>query len=215
MYSRLAFTEPADRSVAVLGLEKRLLRTFRTSGGYGILESFPGQSLLWQRADDNVLIRIEYPPNRDVPSWSWMAYHGGVTYMKLPLRQVKWRYNMAFKPKTSDGSKWGKEIDESEGLMVIKAQARRLKIDRNEMLQRIIFDENSNADITSKALRCVIIGIEDLGDSNNPDLPAIRFVLIVKPSLTAEAPKTYERAGAGWLMPQDMSMERGPWILIR
>lgn len=48
-YSRLAFTRTKDRSIAISGLEKRLIRFFNTHGGYSIFECFLHRDLLWQR----------------------------------------------------------------------------------------------------------------------------------------------------------------------
>ncbi|KAF3025516.1 hypothetical protein E8E14_008557 [Neopestalotiopsis sp. 37M] len=51
MYSKRAFTKPTDRSVALLGLEKRLARTFQTKAQYGIVEEYMERGLLIRHVD--------------------------------------------------------------------------------------------------------------------------------------------------------------------
>ncbi|KAL2694701.1 hypothetical protein Neosp_001287 [[Neocosmospora] mangrovei] len=46
MYSSLKFTNPSDQSIAISGLEKRLMSAFKTRGGYGIFRAFFERSLL-------------------------------------------------------------------------------------------------------------------------------------------------------------------------
>jgi len=95
-YSRMSFTRYSDHPFAIAGLEKRLQRAFIVKGGFGILDdgdtqdgSFFHQSLLWQcgeeRYDGEYLVGIEFPNDgrAQVPSWSWMAYQGGIDYLHL------------------------------------------------------------------------------------------------------------------------------------
>lgn len=88
-YSKLAFTIIDDRPVAISGLEKRLLRTFATNGGYGILELYLHRSLLWKRLD-KPLARINSLRGQGIPSWSWMAYTGAINYMEIPFGKAEW-----------------------------------------------------------------------------------------------------------------------------
>jgi hypothetical protein len=89
LYSGLALTKPADRSVAILGLEKRLVRSFNTEGTHGVFQDYLHRSLLWKRSGKGMK-RIAYPTNRMVPSWSWMAYTGRISYMDIPFGGVEW-----------------------------------------------------------------------------------------------------------------------------
>jgi hypothetical protein len=85
-YSNLALSVKTDRPIAIKGLETRLIRTFETVGGYGIFDLYLHRGLLWQRSGDT-LDRITSRGER-VPSWSWMAYEGGIRYMDVPLGGV-------------------------------------------------------------------------------------------------------------------------------
>lgn len=92
-YTTLDLTSPSDRSVAVLGLEERLSRVFRTDAQYGTVQNYLHRSLLWRRRQDK-LHPIEYPDNRPIPSWSWMARYGQIEYMDIPFGEVEWNMSV-------------------------------------------------------------------------------------------------------------------------
>jgi hypothetical protein len=89
-YSKLALSFSADRPIAIKGLETRLIKTFGTTGGYGVFELYLHRCLLWQRAEAT-LKRIPSFHGIHVPSWSWMAYEGGIRYIEVPYGKVSWR----------------------------------------------------------------------------------------------------------------------------
>lgn len=107
-YSALEFTKAQDRSIAIAGLEQRLVRAYNTDGAYGVLDggpSFFGRTLLWMRngrvQDAMRPIDFDFSEGGEenassmyyvVPSWSWMAYEGVITFMDLPFSGVEWRY---------------------------------------------------------------------------------------------------------------------------
>lgn len=69
--------------MAIGGLEKRLIRTFDTMGGYGVFLQYLDRSLLWRRKEQAWLTPIEYFTARTVPSWSWMANEGAIEYPRV------------------------------------------------------------------------------------------------------------------------------------
>ncbi|KAF6817253.1 TOL [Colletotrichum plurivorum] len=81
-YSELALSSNSDRPVAIRGLETRLSRVFDTVGGYGLFDYHMHRCLMWKRASQP-LKRIEAFRGGSVPSWSWMAYDGGIRYVKM------------------------------------------------------------------------------------------------------------------------------------
>ncbi|KAG8161780.1 hypothetical protein KVR01_008767 [Diaporthe batatas] len=90
-YSTRSFTYPDDRQVAILGIERRLLKSLGTRGKYGVFEEYLHRTLLWQRNKSQASMRLlSERLLRKVPSWSWMAYDGGISYMKVPYGQVIW-----------------------------------------------------------------------------------------------------------------------------
>lgn len=98
-YSRLGFTQPYDRPVAIDGLQQKLFQTILVEGGFGVIDDkeHPGwlcRSLLWAR-DPLVptLTRIAFPHDcatSIVPSWSWMAFDGGIDYLHPDFGGFDW-----------------------------------------------------------------------------------------------------------------------------
>ncbi len=109
-YSRLQFTYEADRSLGMAGIERRLERVFKATAWYGILNnpddpSYLRRSLLWRsslglKLDAEFLeqttnrIAINYPIDRQVPSWSWMAVKGPIQYMPAPFGGMNWNLDL-------------------------------------------------------------------------------------------------------------------------
>ncbi|KAI0532296.1 hypothetical protein GGR58DRAFT_507576 [Xylaria digitata] len=94
-YSRLAFTEIRDRPIAIIGLENRWLRAFRTRGKYGIFEAFLHRTLLWQRGDHEIAMRrIDFLQGRSIPTWSWLAYRG-ISYMNILFDSIEWNVELS------------------------------------------------------------------------------------------------------------------------
>jgi hypothetical protein len=75
-YSKRDLTEKTDKSVATSGLVARIAGALKCQSRYGIFQQYLHRNLLWQTSD-NKMERIVYK-NRNVPSWSWMAYNGGI-----------------------------------------------------------------------------------------------------------------------------------------
>ncbi|KAF7529648.1 hypothetical protein G7054_g9799 [Neopestalotiopsis clavispora] len=94
-YTRLDLTRISDRPIAIAGLEKRIIRDLKAHGGFGVFDdgrSLLQRSLLWRRGHEvSALVKIfPAPSSISVPSWSWMAYEGGIDYLDLPLGEVDW-----------------------------------------------------------------------------------------------------------------------------
>ena len=86
-YSKLGLSVQTDKPLAVAGLEYRLATYYRTLTVYGVFAKFLHETLLWRRGTDR-LQPIDFPGKlKDrPPSWSWMAYTGGIDY--LPVRDA-------------------------------------------------------------------------------------------------------------------------------
>lgn len=78
-YSTLGLTVASDRSFAIAGLERRMTKALETEVAFGIFKSYLRRCLLWRRAGDKMMKRIEYLKNPLVPSWSWMAHDGMIS----------------------------------------------------------------------------------------------------------------------------------------
>ncbi|RYP58327.1 hypothetical protein DL769_009003 [Monosporascus sp. CRB-8-3] len=104
-YSGLGLTQLADRPIAIAGLEYRLEAFYETISVYGIIKSFFGKSLLWQRsADEWMEPLLNFNSNlfswsikgSRVPSWSWMAYAGKIRYRNIFTGGLTWMTDFKF-----------------------------------------------------------------------------------------------------------------------
>lgn len=93
-YSKRGLTKETDRCVAMFGLETRIAGALRCQSRYGIFQRYLHRNLLWQ-ASNNKMKEIAYKTRR-VPSWSWMAYHGGIQFMDIPFASVDWIITLFF-----------------------------------------------------------------------------------------------------------------------
>jgi hypothetical protein len=75
------------------GLQTRLAQAMDCESRYGIFQECLHWNLLWY-AFDAKLKKIEYESY--VPSWSWMAYSGGVRFLDITLSSAQWVVNLGF-----------------------------------------------------------------------------------------------------------------------
>lgn len=94
LYSGLGLSYPTDRPKAILGLERRLGRVFKSRAQHGIFGQFFFRMLLWRAQECGKLTQIFRPEERRVPTWSWMACAGAITYMDVPFNGVIWLDNL-------------------------------------------------------------------------------------------------------------------------
>jgi len=97
-YSKRNLTKKTDRCVAAVGLENRIAKAMNCESRYGIFQKFFHRNILWQAADDKTE-RIAYDDNEQVPSWSWMAYSGGIRFKDITVGSVEWVDNLQFDKK--------------------------------------------------------------------------------------------------------------------
>ncbi|RYP27078.1 hypothetical protein DL768_011347 [Monosporascus sp. mg162] len=210
-YSGLAFTMAIDRSVAILGLQKRLERAFQTQAAFGLFAVYFGRGLLWQRRDIKPMKRIAWPGGRRVPSWSWFSREGPIKYMSLQFEKIDWatkEFRSPFPRQTAVGFKKPSGAQENRDLTALRGRARKLHLTKLEMLVRIRFDSGEEFDIES--LRCVVIGRDKI--DYGTDDPK-QHILVVQP-LDALEKGCYERIGVASLRLEHVGDE-GPWITIR
>jgi hypothetical protein len=222
-YSRLAFTHIEDRPIAIAGLENRLRTAYGTKGGYGIFDDgrtggLFHRSLLWRRGDDEIsLERIHVPrgssENRQVPlavpTWSWMAYKGGIDYLDPPFKQVDWEKNDIHPPWTKrnengSGERSRDALNDPEDGRILVAIVRGFDYNfpptQDASIVYDVVKGGSDGDVR-RNIGCVVVAREK-GDKE------IRvkshFVLIVVPVANrgeqeSGRPKVYERVGAGYM----------------
>jgi hypothetical protein len=79
------------------GLQDRIAGTIKCKVRYGNFQKYLHRNLLWH-ASDVKLKKIEYE-TLHVPSWSWMAYDGGIRFLdkeEIPFGRVQWITNLRF-----------------------------------------------------------------------------------------------------------------------
>ncbi|KAK4096474.1 HET-domain-containing protein, partial [Parathielavia hyrcaniae] len=79
-YSISWLTFETDRDVAIHSLVERMGQVLGTEVRHGIFGCFRGSLLLWKRTHENKTPPTPYK-DRAVPSWSWMAYPGGIDFI--------------------------------------------------------------------------------------------------------------------------------------
>lgn len=193
-YSRLGFSKPHDRPVAIGGLQQKLIQTIKVSGEFGIVEDpeNPGwlrRSLLWRRGSSG-LKRIMFPNGGaalKVPSWSWMAFDGGIDYHRPDFGNYDWE---------DIASPWSPtNIHACMNALVAKAWNYDLE-PAGHGESEIVFDDTQTRYSSSGI--CVI-----LGKAKGVWVQELRrhWVLIIMP-VTFPGCKTsfaYERVGTGYI----------------
>lgn len=211
-YSRLEFTQYEDRPVAIAGLEKRLQRAFGTKGAFGIFDDGDKtdhglfhRSLLWQRGeepgDPPFMTRIDFPPERNVhvPSWSWMAYKGGITYIDPLFQSADWEMEEIIPPWTRAGNR-DTDTTPQSGEIAILATVRDFDVaGRKQGEVDLTYDEERTRASDGQRTQCVIVAKTKGGSSNQ-----VRryYVLLVASTgaTTGRGEKKYKRVGAGVML---------------
>ncbi|PNP81135.1 hypothetical protein FNYG_05602 [Fusarium nygamai] len=193
-YSRLNFSYNSDRPVAILGLEKHLSTVLQTRGEFGVFEQYLARSLLWSRPEDIFLKSITFQDDHRVPSWSWMAYEGPITYANIPFDKVEWSTDCLLQS--------GEETDTDSNRTVLKAVARDIKLDKLDMQDRVKLDEGPGFEPSS--LRGIVLG----KDKKRESRAQVHYVLLV--TLSADEPeqaKVYVRVGVAWLLEHNIARD--------
>jgi hypothetical protein len=198
--------------MAIDGLQRRLLRTMKANGGFGVIDEgetrgLLRRSLLWRRGSDmetKSLSRIKFPTDRVIsaaPSWSWMAYTGGIDYLKLDFGGFEWEHIGSPWPRSADNVTRTEDRGPS---MALIAKARGYEYDPKEydpkaamQHQGLLFFDNPGGSEQLQTM-CVVLGIEKgiklLRDK-------MHYLIIVKPTkaLDRDGKKIHERVSVGYL----------------
>ncbi|KAF5682792.1 het-domain-containing protein [Fusarium denticulatum] len=83
-YSERGLSKVTDRAIALSGLSAHIATALgcEESYGYGTFNLYLHRSLLWMRTDLQKK-KIQYEDGEEAPSWSWMAYEGGIRFISL------------------------------------------------------------------------------------------------------------------------------------
>ncbi|CAN8097963.1 unnamed protein product [Discula destructiva] len=219
-YTRLEFTCISDRPIAIAGLEKRLIRNLKAHGGFGVFDdgrSLFQRSLLWQRGREVPALAKILPkddPSFCMPTWSWMAYDGGIDYLDLPLGGVAWCEDAIRSPWASkSGDTW--HTGDGKDAVELKALARScavgssnlgVPVSNDEIV--IVYDNPDLVKMDGRDLMYVVVG-----KSKHKVLPEEldHFVLVVsrvkESSRTEHGSKVCERVGVGHMKGKFLASE--------
>ncbi|CAH0037179.1 unnamed protein product, partial [Clonostachys rhizophaga] len=203
-YTQLNLTKPEDRALAFLGIEQRFEKELCTDIKHGLAEKFLHRGLLWQRAGNSPLKRIKYPNDRNIPSWSWMAWNGEITFLGIYRQAVFWNESLLFP---------------SKGKLYVRLRMFRSSIEeRRKWTSAESLDGSDNTkrnwirldrvDDDLLSARCAILGIEkNQGDSLIPLDHC--YVLIVQPAASQDEnhSRYYERIGVGFIHKKELSID--------
>jgi len=193
-YSRLAISYPSDRPIAVKGLEARLIDTFNTSGGFGILEKYLHRCLLWRRADDTLKRIQSFRRGNQVPTWSWMRYDGPIQFIDVPYGQVSWSKSIV-SPFTRTQSPEVQREHEGITTQTFELKAPVWQIAHLDLQSEwVILDEQDRT--FADPLQCVVIGKSKMGHSDDQQT---HYVLLVHSVAGTDDDPVYERVGVGVL----------------
>jgi hypothetical protein len=218
LYSRLEFSRFEDRPFAIAGLEKRLQIGFGTKGGFGIFDDGDKperglfhRSILWQRGeelDPEVgLVPIEFPPEKNihVPSWSWMAYQGGIDYTDPPGGTADWATDDISEPWTRG---FGSTISSApqDGIIAIAATVRDFTVaNRRPDEVKLVYDTGRTTSSDGQRVKCVVVAKDKIGRSEDSKR---HYVLLVAPKATisGRGRRIYERIGAGFMLGKHIAL---------
>lgn len=191
-YSRLALSYPSDRPIAIKGLETRLIDTFNTSGGFGILDKYLHRSLLWQRAGSTLKRIRSFRRGNQVPSWSWMSYDGPIRFMTVPFGQASWSVDILSPFAKTRHPQFHRE-DENIATQTLELEASVWGI-ADMQGGRMTLDEQDRG--FADPLMCVVVGKNKTEPSNERQT---HYVLLVRPVAGVDEDSAYERVGVGVL----------------
>jgi hypothetical protein len=206
-YSKRGLTKKTDRCVAISGLEDRIARARECQTRYGVFQPYLQRNLLWQRSGEERMKRIEYE-TQIVPSWSWMAYDGGIQFMDIPFGDVDWMVRLRFNTKHEHGLFIKKR---KPALVTDIGVFRNCDLEQRETNHAILdsskaergwirYDIEASEDLYAE--RCVVVGRER---NENCLGPWKYYILVVR--LTS-VKNEYTRVGVGWIQSEYVGRQR-------
>lgn len=204
-YSRLRFTRIEDRPIAISGLERRLQKAFGTTGGHGIFDDGVDgglfhRSLLWRKGDDEEKLQsISFPSGRGkVPSWSWMAYAGGIEYADPDFSTADWE-EAEIRPPWTRGNTSSTETEEKDTPLSILVTVRDFNVAGSKAEEVKLWYDSERTASDGQRPQCVVVAkSKDGKDARDKKF----WVLLVAStgSVTGRGDKLYKRVGTGIMM---------------
>ncbi|KAH9876710.1 hypothetical protein J1614_003842 [Plenodomus biglobosus] len=217
MYSKLEFSHPEDRPIAIDGLMHRLTTAFKTHSLAGLFQAFWGRCLLWKRAGKKPLRKIPQGPHtkRMPPSWSWMAYEGPISFFDPVGGQVDWNdghdgVSLPFHNRAQ--SSWLKTSNRSES-NALRAHVFGLSPALGNAREEEAFASFDSAEVVPFAsVKCFVVGAENQVTLEQ-DLRK-HFVVLVRKSESLNQFVSYERVGVGHMLGKFIRFEESDFVSI-
>ena len=162
----------------------------RTEGRYGVFSCFLSSLLLWKRSDEKEMTPVVYKDRKEPPSWSWMAYYGGIDFVSTSRLRV---------PNSED-----LRFDTNQEAIIVKIrQFNNCRLEKQEKEHAIFADRgrvgslwfDMVADIETKFIHCVVVGMrKDTRKDAKEDHQKTYYILVVREN---QQKKGYERLGVG------------------
>lgn len=191
-----------DRPKAILGIEKRLERTFKSRAEYGIIWTFFERMLLWRSEFPGGLSKISSAKNTvATPSWSWMSRAGRIRFLDIPFSTVSWLGNVQ-NPFVTESTE-----DSWDG--VLHATANKLLLEDSDQAIGMVID-SQEYHYDHNMWLCVVVGEAKMNDEG---VKGAHYVLIIRPVSSGKA-QTYERVGAGTLYDGQISPETVSVLIV-
>jgi hypothetical protein len=210
-YSKLELSKEGDRAIAVRGLESRLRDGIEAKGRHGIFDKggpgdgFLHRSLLWCRHEDSPAFnRIDFTDvpasvtEGRVPTWSWMAFSGWISYVKIEGNTTVWETKDLVSP-------WrdGPRSDEDDLYLKAKARVYDIPGDGTGKGGELLDCKDPH---DRSGLKCVIMGRER-GQELDSNGDKMHYVLLVMPAksklgqaIYKDGKGVYERAGVASML---------------
>jgi len=201
-YSQCGLTHQSDRDTAISGLLKRLESALKSKVRYGVFCCFLSNLLLWRRSDKEKTAPIDYKGRKEPPSWSWMAYYGGIDFVSKSSLMVP------------DFKDLGFDADDREALIVKVRQFKNCRLEEEEKEHAIFADPGRVGSLwfdmgaENPFKHCVVIGMRSNGKQ---DPQKTYYILVVQ-----EEPqdKGYKRLGVGEVKARYVSKESDTGKLV-
>lgn len=170
------------------------------------------RSLLWQRGREfRTLEKIGSQVLPRVPTWSWMAYKGGIDYLDPPFGEVDWNISEI-------RGNWFGKGNRAE-LSAITREFRMATTGTTDF--DITWDIPKEINSDQARLKCVVVGV--LRRRGVSAERKTHYVLIVRlrehdAELPTDETEVYERVGVGKMLGQYIDLNNSQpreWVKIR
>ncbi|KAF2492573.1 HET-domain-containing protein [Lophium mytilinum] len=216
-YTRLEFSHPEDRPIAIDGLMDRLNVAFKTKSLAGLFETFWGRCLLWRKADGAVPMKkiLGGTHTRKIPpTWSWMAFEGEISFIEPGGGKIDWNRADIILPDiilpstTRAPVSWLRTSHRGD-VVAIRAKAFKFE-DAGDTVDATDRQEfyDGGKELPRALTKCVVIGSEKPHVSNTDR--RMHYVMIVRAISNAPNAASYERVGVGYMLGKFIGLSRSP-----